>query len=239
MAVSVFDLFKIGIGPSSSHTVGPMKAACAFIQRLDRSGQLSATGRIQVSLYGSLAHTGRGHGTDKAVMLGLQGELPDSIDPDHIDGMLEHIRHSKSQPCPDTMTIPFREKTDLVFSKRNCFPTTPTACGLKPLARTRRMPGNPRILFRGRRFRGQPGQGRQKTASWPDHTRLPYPFNSGDEMLELCAANQMRIAEIMLANEMCWRPEEEVRSGLIAHRGAMKSCMQAWFSARKASYPAG
>jgi len=89
VAVSVFDLFKIGIGPSSSHTVGPMKAACGYVGRLQRNGQLEATRRLRVSLYGSLAHTGRGHGTDKAVMLGLQGEFPDRIDPDRIAPMLE------------------------------------------------------------------------------------------------------------------------------------------------------
>ena len=91
MAVSIFDLFKIGIGPSSSHTVGPMKAACLFAQRLQRMNLLDNTSRVQVNLYGSLAHTGRGHATDKAVMLGLQGELPDSVDPDRIRPMLEEI----------------------------------------------------------------------------------------------------------------------------------------------------
>ncbi|MDX1557017.1 MAG: serine dehydratase beta chain, partial [Xanthomonadales bacterium] len=82
MAVSVFDLFKIGIGPSSSHTVGPMKAACMFVTRLEENGLLQSVTRVQATLYGSLAHTGRGHGTDKAVMLGFEGEMPDRIDPD-------------------------------------------------------------------------------------------------------------------------------------------------------------
>ena len=92
MAVSVFELFKIGIGPSSSHTVGPMLAAHTFVDRLEEHKIRQQTHRIQVTLFGSLAFTGRGHGTDKAVMLGLSGELPDQIDPDHIDGILEQIR---------------------------------------------------------------------------------------------------------------------------------------------------
>ena len=92
MAVSVFELFKIGIGPSSSHTVGPMRAAFTFVQRLDDSKLLNRIERIQVTLYGSLAFTGRGHGTDKAVMLGLSGELPDKVDPDDIEGILDNIR---------------------------------------------------------------------------------------------------------------------------------------------------
>ena len=92
MALSVFDLFKIGIGPSSSHTVGPMKAAHTFVLRLQQAGLLSSVDRLHATLFGSLAHTGRGHGTDKAVMLGLQGESPDLIDPDTIDPMLASIR---------------------------------------------------------------------------------------------------------------------------------------------------
>ena len=92
MAVSIFDLFKIGIGPSSSHTVGPMKAANQFLVRLDRLALFDDTKRVVVSLYGSLAHTGRGHGTDKALLLGLQGERADEVDPDTIEPALERIR---------------------------------------------------------------------------------------------------------------------------------------------------
>ena len=92
MAVSVFDLFKIGIGPSSSHTVGPMKAGCTFTLRLQQAGLLDRVERLCVTLFGSLAHTGRGHGTDKAILLGLQGEMPDRIDPDTIDATLHSIR---------------------------------------------------------------------------------------------------------------------------------------------------
>lgn len=229
MAVSVFDLFKIGIGPSSSHTVGPMKAACAFIQRLDRQGQLSATGRIRVSLYGSLAHTGRGHGTDKAILLGLQGELPDSIDPDHIDEMLENIRTQKKLTLPGPMTIPFREKTDLVFRKRELLPHHPNGMRFEAI-------GEDGGVLETREYYSVGGGfvvNQDKAAEdriVADKTRLPWTFNSGDEMLELCAANQMSIADMMLANEISWRPEEEVRTGLIAIRNAMKSCMLRGFS---------
>ena len=96
MAVSVFDLFKIGIGPSSSHTVGPMRAACTFVRHLDEAGQLDSTARLEIRLYGSLAHTGRGHGTDKALLLGLEGHLPDRVDPDLVDSELERIRSERS-----------------------------------------------------------------------------------------------------------------------------------------------
>jgi len=100
MAVSVFDLFKIGIGPSSPHTVGPMKAARTFVRRLGHEYCLSDCARIEVTLFGSLAHTGRGHGTDKAIQLGLQGEMPDRVDPDAIDGLLATIRERQQIDLP-------------------------------------------------------------------------------------------------------------------------------------------
>ena len=122
MAVSIFDLFKIGIGPSSSHTVGPMKAACTFARSLETAGLLEQTNRIRTNLFGSLAHTGRGHGTDKAVLLGLQGDLPDSIDPDKIDSALAHIRARKEIQLLNKHTIRFEEKQDLLFRKRELLP---------------------------------------------------------------------------------------------------------------------
>src|SRR5690349_18312309 len=118
MAVSVFDLFKIGIGPSSSHTVGPMRAAARFCTRwLEEKGVLERTLRVRAELYGSLAHTGRGHGTDKAVILGLEGEWPDRIDPDIIPATLERIRTEKSLRLLGRHAIEFDEKRDLIFNK--------------------------------------------------------------------------------------------------------------------------
>ena len=102
-----------------------MKAACTFAQRLEQSGALEKTRRVRVSLYGSLAHTGRGHGTDKAVMLGLQGEAPDTVDPDHIDSMLDHIRSQREIRLLGRHTIPFQEKKDLLFRKRELLPHHP------------------------------------------------------------------------------------------------------------------
>ena len=122
MAVSVFELFKIGIGPSSSHTVGPMGAANTFVQRLGEQDQLQKVERVESTLFGSLAFTGRGHGTDKAVMLGLSGELPDKIDPDDIDGILEQIRNSGIIRLAATRQINFTEKTDLLFNTDTTLP---------------------------------------------------------------------------------------------------------------------
>src|SRR5690349_18786315 len=118
MAVSVFDLFKIGIGPSSSHTVGPMRAARMFVQRLVHDGLLERTQRVQADLYGSLGATGKGHGSDKAVLLGLAGHEPDTVDVDRIPGELESMRSSKSVVLAGGHRIPFEEATDLVMHRR-------------------------------------------------------------------------------------------------------------------------
>ena len=123
MAVSVFDLFKIGIGPSSSHTVGPMRAAARFVTRwLDERGILHNVARLRGELFGSLAHTGRGHGTDKAVLCGFEGEWPDKIDPDSIPARLTRIRTGKKIRLLGKHEIAFDEKTDLVFNKRQKLP---------------------------------------------------------------------------------------------------------------------
>src|SRR5690625_1476865 len=122
MAISVFDLFKIGIGPSSSHTVGPMRAALIFAKGLDETGQLGATRRVKVELFGSLGFTGRGHGSDKAVMLGLEGEAPDLIDPTIIPDRLERIRAEGRLMLLGESGIAFNEKQDLIFNKREKLP---------------------------------------------------------------------------------------------------------------------
>ena len=122
MAVSVFDLFKIGIGPSSSHTVGPMRAARLFVARLQHEGRLDSTRRVCVQLYGSLGATGKGHGSDKAVLLGLAGFEPDTIDVDAIPALLEAIRGEHRLALLGTHAIAFDEKTDLVFHRRETLP---------------------------------------------------------------------------------------------------------------------
>ena len=122
MAVSVFELFKIGVGPSSSHTVGPMLAAHTFVQRLDSARQLEQVASLRVTLFGSLAFTGRGHGTDKAVLLGLSGERPDQVDPDKIDGIVKGIQDSGIIKLAGKFQIGFSEKADLIFNRRETLP---------------------------------------------------------------------------------------------------------------------
>ncbi len=228
MAVSVFDLFKIGIGPSSSHTVGPMKAACTFVRRLAEHEALDAVERVQVTLFGSLAHTGRGHGTDKAVMLGLEGELPDQIDPDVIDDRLASIREGESLKLSGAKAIRFREKQDLKFNKRERLPHHSNGM------RFEAFDGDGEALLQREYYSVGGGfvvnlDEAAKDRIVKDTTDVPYPFNTGDELLALCASNKLRIAEVMLANEKAWREPQEIRAGLLRIWGAMEACMERGF----------
>ncbi len=225
MAVSVFELFKIGIGPSSSHTVGPMRAAYTFVQRLQEQDLLQQVGRVQATLFGSLAFTGRGHGTDKAVMLGLSGELPDRIDPDDIDGILAQIRSGGTIDLKKARQINFTEKADLLFDKRTTLPYHSNGMRFVAFA----VDGD-LLLERDYYSIGGGFVVNQDEAASDrivkDITPLPYPFKSGDELLALCAQHKLSIASIMLANEQAWRSEQEIRAGLLNIWQAMQSCIQ-------------
>ncbi len=125
-SISIFDIFKIGIGPSSSHTVGPMKAAREFVSRVEKTGKTPH--KLEVRLYGSLAFTGKGHGTDSAILLGLSGQEPETIDPDLVDGILAQIKAKHRLELPLGTTIDFDPDTDMIFDYGNPLPGTPTAC---------------------------------------------------------------------------------------------------------------
>jgi L-serine dehydratase len=225
MAVSVFDLFKIGIGPSSSHTVGPMRAAARFVTRWrEDDGTLHNVARIRGELFGSLAHTGRGHGTDKAVLCGFEGEWPDKIDPDTIPVRLARIRAEKKIRLLGIHEIAFDEKTDLVFNKRQKLPYHPNgmrftaydASGAELVTRDYYSVGGGFVF-------NHDEAAEDKIV--PDKTPLPYPFHSGDELLKLCEESGKSIAQLMLANETTWRSEAEVRSGLLTIWQAMQDCL--------------
>jgi L-serine dehydratase len=226
MAVSVFDLFKIGIGPSSSHTVGPMRAAARFGQRwLDESGLLAQVARVSVELYGSLALTGRGHGTDKAVLMGLEGNLPNQVDPDAIPATLERIRKDKRIRLLGRHEIAFDEKRDLAFNKRQKLPfhtngmryTAYGADGAVLATRDYYSVGGGLVV-------------KQDEAAddriVADTTPLAHPFHSGDELLALCAGTGLGIAQIMFANEQAWRTPEQINDGLDEIWAAMQACIE-------------
>jgi L-serine dehydratase len=224
MAVSVFDLFKIGIGPSSSHTVGPMRAAARFVQRLRENDLLEATARVRCELFGSLALTGRGHGTDKAVLLGLEGAMPDEVDPDAIPATLERIRSNGEIHLEGRRRIAFAEKEDLVFNKRQKLPHHPN--GMRFSA----FDGSGDTLFEREYYSVGGGfvVNQDEAAAdriVPDTTPLPYPYHSGDELLAICDREGLTIAKVVLANERAWRSEEAILGGLRQLWQAMQDCV--------------
>jgi L-serine dehydratase len=225
MAVSVFDIFKIGIGPSSSHTIGPMRAAARFVERwLIETGDLERVARVQVELYGSLAATGRGHGTDKAVICGLEGNWPDRIDPDAIPPLLERVRRDRSIRLHGMREIGFDEKTDLVWNKRQKLPyhvngmryTAFDANGGTIVTRDYYSVGGGFVV------NADEAAADRIVA---DTTPLPYAFHSGDELMALCEQYGMTIAQLMLENEKVWRSESDVRAGLLTIWKAMQDCV--------------
>jgi L-serine dehydratase len=228
MAVSIFDLFKIGIGPSSSHTVGPMKAARQFLLRLQRLGQLDETARIVVTLYGSLALTGRGHGTDKAILLGLMGETPDDVDPDTVEARLERARGDRRLALLGEREIAFSELEDLRFRMRQRLPQHPNGMRFQALdAGGQELERREYYSVGGGFVVNQDNAAEDRIVS--DRTRIPYPFGSGAELLRLCAGHDLRIAQLMLANECAWRGEADVRAGVLRIWHAMRDCMERGF----------
>ena len=225
MAVSVFDLFKIGIGPSSSHTVGPMRAAARFVSRwLDERGVLGDVARVRVELFGSLALTGRGHGTDKAVLCGLEGEWPDRIDPDTIPTRLDRIRKQKRISLLGKHAIAFDEKKDLVFNKRQKLPYHSNGMRFGAYDAADRELATRDYYSVGGGFVVNHDEAAENKIV-PDQTPLPHPFDSGDQLLKICADSGKTIAQVMLENEKVWRSEAEIRSGLLAIWKAMQDCV--------------
>jgi len=225
MAVSVFDLFKIGVGPSSSHTVGPMRAAARFCTRwLEEKGDLARVARIRAEVFGSLALTGRGHGTDKAVLCGLEGEWPNQIDPDTIPERLKRIRETKRIRVLGKHEIPFDEKTDLVMNKRQKLPFHTNGMRFTAFDAHGETLATRDYYSVGGGFVVNHDEAADDKIV-PDTTPLPYPFSSGDDLLKLCAESGKSIAQVMLANEMVWRSEADVRDGLLTIWKAMADCV--------------
>jgi L-serine dehydratase len=229
MAVSVFDLFKIGIGPSSSHTVGPMRAARLFVSRLSHDAVLPATERVKAELYGSLGATGKGHGSDTAVLLGLAGNEPDTVDVDHIPDMLARIRQSQRLVLLGERAIVFDEKTDLVFHRRESLPfhangmrlTAWNASGTVLATRCYYSVGGGFIVSEEVAADGS----RQKQIA-PDSTVLPLPFHSAADLLALTERHACSIAAVMRTNERHWRSDAEIDAGLLRIWGVMQACVE-------------
>ena len=229
MAVSVFDLFKIGIGPSSSHTVGPMRAARLFTLRLDHEGLLPRTARVLSQLYGSLGATGKGHGSDKAVLLGLAGHEPDTVDVDAVPALLAALRGEGRITLLGRQAVAFNEKDDLKFFRRESLPfhanglrfTAFDAEGGELASRVYYSVGGGFVVSDEVAADGA----KQKVIA-PDTTVLPLPFRSGEELLQRCKQIGGGIAAVMRANEGHWRSDAEIDAGLLKIWRVMQDCVE-------------
>ncbi len=224
MAISVFDLFSIGIGPSSSHTVGPMRAAHKFVQNLKDENLLDQVAKVKTDLYGSLGATGKGHGSDKAVMLGLEGELPESVDTGSVDSRLESIRSTRQLNLLGEHRVKFNEKKQLVMHRRETLPfhsNGMTFCAYD--AQDKELRKATFYSVGGGFIVDESAQGSDRIVE--DDTKLPYPFLSAVNLLIHCANHDMSISDVMMENEKTWRSEEEIRSGLLEIWKVMRSCV--------------
>ncbi|MEA2600214.1 MAG: L-serine dehydratase [Acidobacteriota bacterium] len=225
MAISIFDLFTIGIGPSSSHTVGPMRAARRFAGSLETEGVLDGASRVRVELYGSLALTGRGHGTDRAVLMGLEGESPEEVDPDSFGPRVAAIRANGRISLLGRHEIPFGEGEDLIFNRRDLLPLHSNGMRFTAFGSAGEVLDE-RIYYSvgGGFVVGEGATGEDHLVA--DRTALPYPFLSGEDLLRMSEESGLAIWELMLENEKVWRSEEEIRAGLLRIWDAMQRCVE-------------
>jgi L-serine dehydratase len=226
---SLFDLFKIGIGPSSSHTMGPMRAARRFVLLLEEAGLLDGTARVQVELYGSLALTGLGHGTDRAILLGLSGEEPSTIDPEMIEAKLLQIRSSAQLSLAGKKIIPFQEAADLLFHRDLMFPSDaqtqhPNGVRFTAFDISGTVLRSEVFFSIGGGFIVSDAEG-ASSASVMTTAPLPHPFKSAAELLQMTADHRLAIWQLMLENESALRPPAEVRDGILRIWNVMQGCI--------------
>lgn len=223
MAISTFELFSIGIGPSSSHTVGPMRAARMFTDSLRAAGYFEQTEKVIAQLYGSLGATGRGHGSDKAVIGGLAGLTPEGADPCELGTLVENVYSDHVLELAGERKIAFDPKTDLEFSgvtldfhSNGLRFSAIDAAGQELFTRTYYSVGGGFVV-------DENASGTDRIVA--DDTVLPYPFTTGVELLRLCESNGLSISTLMLKNETAWRPEAEIRAKLLEIWSVMKACV--------------
>ncbi len=231
MTLSIFDIFKIGIGPSSSHTVGPMNAARRFVEDLRERSLLERTVQVSVQLYGSLALTGKGHCTDRAVLLGLEGNRPDQIEAQQIEPIIERIRSSNRLRLLGTREIEFDEALSVLYHRDQVLPghsngmrfTAHDAAG-GVLAREEFYSVGGGFIVRA----GEEGA----AADGPSAVSVAYPFATGAELLDTARRNGLELFELVLANERTWRSEQDIRDGLLRIWKVMKECVECGFAAQ-------
>ncbi|MEM7070679.1 MAG: serine dehydratase beta chain, partial [Pseudomonadota bacterium] len=226
MTTSLFELFKIGIGPSSSHTVGPMLAAWRFVQNLEANALLERTVSVKVEIYGSLALTGHGHATDKALCLGLMGHLPSKINPDIIPQLLEKMRLQKKLLLFAHHEIEFDEQTDLIFKFGEFLEQHPNALIFKAFDCNHAQLFEKTYYSIGGGFVMDQDEMDQGEVFASSNQSFAYPFNNAKELLQLCETHQMTIAQIMFENEKSLRHESEIIKEIDLIITAMESSIE-------------
>ncbi len=230
MAISVFDLFKIGIGPSSSHTVGPMRAAQMFVSALVADAALERVASVRAELYGSLGATGKGHGSDRAVLLGLEGEEPDLIDPEAIEPALARIRAEHRLRLAGRHAIRFVEREHLQLHRRQSLPFHPNGMRISAFDGDGGVVAEKVYYSVGGGFVvDEAAAGADRIVA--DNRALAHRFRSGDELLARCRERQLSISQLMLENERAWRSDEETRAGLlriweVMQQGVRRGCQR-------------
>ncbi|RYG04535.1 MAG: L-serine ammonia-lyase, partial [Chitinophagaceae bacterium] len=217
--ISVFDIFKIGIGPSSSHTLGPWRAAQQFTHSLSQQNLLNEVIQVKILLYGSLAKTGKGHGTDIAILLGLAGGDPVTFDVNAIDSTIEEIKQSRKLNLGGTKTIEFSYGDDLIYLFTESLPFHPNAVTFqaflasgKAFSATYYSIGGGFVVKEG------------ENGSEKEQVDLPFPIEKASELLHWCLSTGLKVSEVVMENEAAWRTEAETKKGILQHYNVMKEC---------------
>jgi L-serine dehydratase len=238
MALSALDLFSVGIGPSSSHTVGPMRAARRFALSLKEIGLLEETRRVHAQLFGSLGATGHGHGSDRAVLLGLEAEDPETVDTERAMERVSQVRADGTLSLCGSHEIAFDADNDLVLHRRETLPTHPNGMtfeayddsGRSLLRRTYYSVGGGFVV-------DEQASGSDRVVE--DSTEVRYPFSTGRELLDRCRESGLSIAEVMMANELSWRTHEQVRTQLLHLWDVMQECVESGCTRTETTLPGG
>ncbi|STX38925.1 L-serine ammonia-lyase [Legionella feeleii] len=223
MSISLFDLFSIGIGPSSSHTVGPMLAANAFLDLLESKEKFNDTVRVKIELYGSLALTGKGHGTDKAILNGLEGKMPETVIPETMIPRMNEIIASQQLCLAGKKNISFTESDDFLFLQKELLPKHSNGMRFSAYDHAGKT-----ILTQVYYSIGGGFITTEEAFDHPagDNNPPPYPFTTARQLLKLCQDNQLTIAELMMANERTWRTTQEIQDGILAIAKVMDECIE-------------
>lgn len=223
MSISIFDLFSIGIGPSSSHTVGPMLAANAFLEQIHQAQLLHQVHRIQIQLYGSLALTGKGHGTDKAIINGLEGKNPETVDPESMVPRMREVLSSQCLNLGGTKPLAFDESQDFLFLQKELLPKHTNGMRFTIFNATNEILLSQVYYSIGGGFITTEEDFDQSVTGGQT---VPYPFATAFELLEQCREQNFSIAELMLQNEYTWRDDQAIKEGILKIAQVMETCIE-------------